>query len=83
MIAQNPPFTSTTFQRTLSWLMEHPDLKEAPMTVETHRETLIEKHTDLEQKIHEEASRPMTDDLLIAQLKRQKLRIKDELAEHF
>lgn len=45
-----------------------------------HVEALKSKHAALEAKIDEENSRPLPDDALIHQLKREKLRIKDELA---
>tara|TARA_B100000315_G_C14589145_1_gene594779 strand:+ start:975 stop:1142 length:168 start_codon:yes stop_codon:yes gene_type:complete len=38
------------------------------------------KHVDLEHEIDVENKRPHPDDTLVADLKRQKLRIKDELA---
>jgi hypothetical protein len=40
---------------------------------------LSEKHRLLEQKIQEEMSRPGSDDLQISQMKKEKLRIKDEM----
>ena len=40
---------------------------------------LSSKHADLERAIDEEIQRPMPDSLLVSQLKRQKLRIKDEI----
>ena len=39
------------------------------------------KHADLEHKIEEENGRPHPDDAIIAELKRQKLKLKDEIAE--
>ena len=41
---------------------------------------LTDKHSALDRKIQEELARPVADSLQIAALKRQKLRIKDELA---
>mgnify|MGYP000897100103 CR=1 FL=1 len=49
------------------------------MALEAHLSELSEKHRALDRKIEEEASRPTADDLLIADLKRQKLRLKDEI----
>ena len=43
-------------------------------------ELLKNKHQDLESEIEIESKRPAPDDLIISNLKRQKLRIKDELA---
>jgi hypothetical protein len=40
---------------------------------------LSEKHRALDRKIEEEQARPIADDLKIAELKRQKLRLKDEI----
>jgi hypothetical protein len=49
------------------------------MAVLDRVETLKAKHADLDHKIVEEENRPSPDDLLIAELKREKLRIKDEI----
>ena len=45
-----------------------------------HLSSLEDKHAELEQAIEVENSRPLPDELLIQELKRQKLRIKDEIA---
>lgn len=50
------------------------------MAVQEHIEALRTKHLDLKHEIEEENQRPHPDDLRIAELKRQKLRIKDEIA---
>ena len=50
------------------------------MSVQEHIEALRSKHLDLKQEIEEENQRPHPDDLRIAELKRLKLRIKDEIA---
>ncbi|HEX9768217.1 MAG TPA: YdcH family protein [Kiloniellales bacterium] len=50
------------------------------MSVQEHIEALRSKHLDLKQEIEQENQRPHPDDLRIAELKRQKLRIKDEIA---
>lgn len=50
------------------------------MSVTEHIETLKAKHADLEQLITEEEHRPLPDQTMISELKRQKLRIKDEIA---
>ena len=44
-------------------------------------DALKAEHADLESKIEEELGRPMPDDALIGNLKKQKLRIKDEIAQ--
>lgn len=49
------------------------------MSAEAHIEQLREKHVELEQAISVENQRPHPDDLVIADLKRQKLRVKDEI----
>jgi len=51
------------------------------MSVAEHVESLKAKHADLDHIILEEESRPHPDQALITQLKRQKLRIKDEIAQ--
>ena len=51
------------------------------MSAAEHVESLKVKHQDLENMILEEESRPHPDQALITQLKRQKLRIKDEIAQ--
>ena len=50
------------------------------MSAAEHVESLKAKHQDLEHMIVEEEGRPHPDQALITQLKRQKLRIKDEIA---
>ncbi|MDJ0948914.1 MAG: YdcH family protein [Alphaproteobacteria bacterium] len=50
------------------------------MTQATHVESLKAKHAELEAMIEQENNRPLPDEMTITQLKRQKLRIKDELA---
>ncbi len=49
------------------------------MNAEAHVEALKEKHANLEQAIVEERQRPIPDSLRLAELKKQKLRIKDEI----
>ena len=41
--------------------------------------TLTSKHAELERTIEDEHQRPLPDSLLISGLKREKLRIKDEI----
>ncbi|MEE9590754.1 MAG: DUF465 domain-containing protein [Hyphomicrobiaceae bacterium] len=50
------------------------------MAVEAHLSELTDKHRQLDRRIEEEMSRPYADDLKIQELKRQKLRLKDEIA---
>jgi hypothetical protein len=50
------------------------------MNTEAHVETLRAKHASLEEAILEERQRPSPDTIRISDLKKQKLRIKDEIA---
>ncbi len=45
-----------------------------------HFEALSVKHSNLDQRISSESQRPLPDQILIAQLKKQKLRVKEEMA---
>ena len=49
------------------------------MALDAHLEELSEKHRALDRKIEEELARPTSDDLKVAEWKRQKLRLKDEI----
>jgi hypothetical protein len=49
------------------------------MTIEAHIETLEKKHGALEDELHTAMLHPSTGDVTIAELKRQKLKIKDEI----
>ena len=51
------------------------------MTLAAHLEELSEKHRMLERKIREELSRPGGDDSQISRWKREKLKLKDEIAK--
>lgn len=44
-------------------------------------EALKSRHQELEEAIEEENNRPHPDDITILQLKKQKLRIKDQIAQ--
>jgi len=46
----------------------------------SHVQALQQKHEGLERLIHAEMSRPQPDEAMLATLKRQKLRIKDEIS---
>lgn len=50
------------------------------MALDAHLVELTEKHRSLERLIREESVRPSADSLKIAELKRQKLRLKDKIA---
>ena len=49
------------------------------MALESNLEELSEKHRVLDKMIEEELARPGSDDLKIAELKKEKLRLKDEI----
>ncbi len=49
------------------------------MALDAHLVELSEKHRSLDRKIEEEEARPAADPLKIAEWKRQKLRLKDEI----
>ncbi len=50
------------------------------MSTESHIVQLREKHANLKQQIDVEIHRPEPDSIRISDLKKQKLRIKDEIA---
>ncbi|MBD8556210.1 DUF465 domain-containing protein [Rhizobium sp. CFBP 8762] len=49
------------------------------MSIEAHLATLEKKHGVLEEEIHTALTQPSTHDQHIADLKRRKLRLKDEI----
>jgi hypothetical protein len=49
------------------------------MTMTSHLSALEQKHKALERQIEDELSHPSADDIRVRQLKRQKLRLKDEI----
>jgi hypothetical protein len=51
------------------------------MAIESHLAELEKRHQALEQEINDALTHPSTDDLTIAELKRRKLLIKDEIAQ--
>jgi hypothetical protein len=50
------------------------------MAIESHLAELQRRHQALEQEINEALAHPSTDDLKIAELKRRKLHVKDEIS---
>jgi len=56
-------------------------LREVALAQDERVEALKAQHSDLESQIEQELGRPMPDDSLIGNLKKQKLRIKDEIAQ--
>jgi len=51
------------------------------MAIESHLAELEKRHQALEQEINDALTHPSTDDLTIAELKRRKLLVKDEIAQ--
>ena len=49
------------------------------MTIEAHLPTLEKKHVALEEELHAAVNRSSAEDQTIAEIKRRKLRIKDEI----
>lgn len=49
------------------------------MSLQTHLSQLTAKHEALERELHDAIHSPSTDDLRIAELKRKKLHLKDEI----
>ncbi len=49
------------------------------MALQSHISELSEKHRMLDKLVEDEMARPASDDVRIAKLKRQKLRIKDRI----
>ena len=49
------------------------------MSIQTHLAELERRHQALEQEIYEAQTHPATDDLKIAELKRRKLQVNDEI----
>ena len=50
------------------------------MSIQSHLVELENRHRALENEIHDALAHPSTDDLKIAELKRRKLQLKDEIA---
>ena len=50
------------------------------MAIEAHLAELERRHQALEDEINEAQAHPSTDDLTLAELKRRKLQVKDEIA---
>ncbi|NVD44972.1 YdcH family protein [Qipengyuania atrilutea] len=46
----------------------------------SHSATLTMKHAGIDERLQREQNRPAPDDMVIKKLKREKLRIKEELA---
>ena len=50
------------------------------MSIQEYVEGLRDKHAHLEEEIDEQLHRPMPDQTILTRLKREKLKIKDEIA---
>ena len=50
------------------------------MALSAHLQELSERHRQLERRIEQEVARPGSDDLEIRRMKREKLKLKDEMA---
>jgi len=50
------------------------------MSLQSHLVELEKKHQALEREIHQAKASPSTDDLILAELKRKKLQLKDEIS---
>jgi hypothetical protein len=50
------------------------------MSIQAHLAELEKRHQALEEQINDALAHPSTDDLKIAELKRRKLQVKDEIA---
>lgn len=49
------------------------------MSAESHRSALLEKHQNLETQIEDELHRPAPDQARLTSLKREKLKLKEEI----
>lgn len=49
------------------------------MSLAAHLDQLAQKHANIERAIEEENLRPHPDDIILNQLKREKLKLKDEM----
>lgn len=52
----------------------------ASIAVSSHQHALQSKHASLEARLREEMARPVPDTAMIQSLKKQKLRLKEEIA---
>jgi hypothetical protein len=55
-------------------------MKEARMSVESHLAELERRHTALKKELEDAKSHPGVDDFRLADLKRRKLQVKDQIA---
>ena len=52
------------------------------MTISSHLSELKRKHDALSQRVEEAQRSPGSDDLTVVELKKQKLRLKEEITKH-
>jgi len=52
------------------------------MSIQAHVDSLAEKRLQIKQKIAEESARPMPDFVLITDLKKENLRLKEEMQRY-
>lgn len=67
--------------RKLPYVTVVTDQPEVTMATLDRIDALRRQHSHLEQRLDEETHRPHPDDGVLAELKRQKLRIKDEISQ--
>ncbi|MCR9194375.1 MAG: DUF465 domain-containing protein, partial [Hyphomonas sp.] len=53
--------------------------RSVPMSLQGRIEELKKRHEQIDEKIHEEQKRPAGNDIILKDLKRQKLRLKEEI----
>lgn len=52
------------------------------MNIPAHLDTLVEKHHALEDAIDDEIHRPLPDQVRLTQLKREKLKLKEQISRY-
>jgi hypothetical protein len=57
-----------------------PDMEDACMSLTGRLENLKQRHTSVDDQLHSEEVRPRPDAELVSRLKREKLRLKDEMS---
>ena len=78
---RKPRRTTRQSARIMIYFVFHHPLTENVME-NGHISALSAKHAGLEARIKAETSRPMPDAILVASLKKQKLRLKEEMDAH-
>ena len=62
-------------------VLENKLMEERKMSLEAHIAELTKKHRELDRRIEDEEARPGSDDLSIHELKKLKLKLKDEIEQ--